>query len=202
MGSLLDKAMNEEDANKGSSSSNAPQGNAGAPSGGGSLLDQAMSTLGDATQQAQSSVHQQFNDAASQMSPDDLHAAATNAVQSMPPDQQAKLGSALANQGAAEGAGVPADTKEPSEIGKMIGWVHKHVPGGVPGALGLVGAAGVAAGGAYVATQNPDAVKDVVDQTKNAASGNSSASDLIDGTTAHSVFNALQSSIVSQVKKG
>lgn len=191
MGSLLDKAMNEEDANQGSSS-NAPQ------SGGGSLLEQAMSNLGNAAQQAQSNAHQQFNDAASQMSPDDLHRAATNAVQSMPAEQQTQLSNTLTNQGAAEGAGVPANTKEPSEIGKMIGWVHKHVPGGVPGALGLVGAAGVAAGGAYVASQNPDMVKDV----KQAASSNSSASDLIDGTTAHSVLGALQNSITNQIKKG
>lgn len=187
MGSLLDKAMAEEEDN--SSSTNAPQTDAGSQSGGGSLLDQAMSAVGNASDQTQSAVHQQFHEAASQLSPDDLQSAATNAVQSLPADQQAQLAQHLANQGAAQGAGVPADTKEPSQIGKMVAWVHKNVPGGVPGALGLIGGAGVAAGGAYVASQNPGAVKDAVSDTTSAGSS------VLNSGTAGNVFNALQNAV-------
>lgn len=186
MGSLLDKAMAEEGDN--SSSTNAAQADTGSQSGGGSLLDQAMSAVGNASDQTQASVHQQFHEAASQLSPDELHSAATNAVQSLPADQQAQLGQALASQGAAEGAGVPADTKKPSEIGKMVSWVHNNVPGGVPGALGLIGGAGVAAGGAYVASQNPGAVKDAVGDATNAGS-------VLNSGTASNVFNALQNAV-------
>ena len=199
MGSLLNEAMDEAD--KGSSKAGGDAGASEAASGGasgGSLLSQAMSTANDASDQAAaaSSSPQQFQESASQLSPDEFHAAAKDALTNVPPETRAKLGQALAGLGASEGAGVQADTKEPGEIAKMVGWVHKHVPGGVPGALGIAGAAGLAGGAAYIAHENPDEVN----KAKNAV-GNAEASDLVDGTTAHTILNQLQSAVAGQIAK-
>lgn len=168
----------------------------------GSLLDAAMSDdeVNNADAQVPAAAHQQFQDSASKLSPDEFHAAATDALTSVSPDTRAKLGQALAGQGAAEGAGVPADTKKPGELAKMVHWVHNHVPGGVPGALGIVGAAGIAGGAAYEANENKGAVSSMVSKAKDAVGGTANVGDVLDGGTAHTVFNALQASVAGQVE--
>lgn len=140
--------------------------------------------------------HDNLSQAMGKLDAGQFHAAAGGALNNLSSQQRSTLSSALTQAGAAQGAGVQADSTDPNALSKMLHWVQTNVPGGIPAVLAAVGVAG---GAAAVAESGQGG--NLVQAAQSTATNAAQSAQESGGGLLHSVLGAIMPAINEAVSK-
>lgn len=169
-----------------------------------SLLGKAMDQSGENDNSSSqpprlpdvSQAHASLTDAMGKLTADQFHGATSGALNNMSSQQRATISTALTQAGAAQGAGVDANSSDPNAISKMLHWVQTNVPGGIPAVLAAVGVAG---GAAAVAGSGQGG--NLVQAAQTTAGNAAQSAQESGGGLLHSVLGAIMPAINEAVSK-